>query len=658
MALLQCFFGRPSQKLLNFTSQNSPILYRYIKERFFSMTRNDLYKNTQVVSASWYLHVGLKGITSSCNTKRKNALLFNQQNQCHLTTKSTLPQVPLFLHAERNKERPAIIDREGRLNYGDILHHSMNLAVDILKLYSATDSMKLNGERIALLSEPNAAYVVGMYASWICNSISVPLHTSHPASEWEYFLSDSQCSLILVTHTLLDKISPVAEKLGIPVKVISREVIGEPYEKNRWFQPDHASNPKKVRKQYESRKQRWFDSPAEQVMQKPALIVYTSGTTGRPKGVVLTHGNLSSMVNGMHTSWGWSTQDVILCVLPLHHVHGLVNVVLTSLASGAVCVMEPKFDAPSVWNLLTAPVVKNLDRNINLFMAVPTVYIKLMEHFKENVEAKEDVMSATFIKRSLSQNIRLMVCGSAAMPGSASTKWQEISGHHLLERYGMSEIGMALSNPLHGKRVPGSVGTPLPDVEVQIVKPNVYSPLGYDVIAQGDSRRTVVTKGCEGEQGELLVKGPSVFKEYWNKPEETLKTFTKDGWFKTGDTAKYEDGAYFIVGRTSVDVIKNGGYKISALGVEQHLLEHPDIVECAVVGLPDITWGQRVAVIIVLKSGTSMELPDLRSWALERMPPYQIPTVLKIIESIPRNAMGKVNKKELVRDFFPEALEK
>ncbi|GFS24199.1 acyl-CoA synthetase family member 3 [Elysia marginata] len=575
-----------------------------------------------------------------------------------ISNKSTLPQVPVFLHAEKNIENPAIVDREGLLKYGDILHHSMSLAVEILQLFSATDSMKLNGERIALLTEPTASYVVGMYASWICNCVSVPLHPSHPASEWEYFLNDSQCSLVLVSETLFDSIRPVAEKLGIKVKIISREDIAQSYDRNRWFQPDHASNPKKVRKQYESRKQRWFDSPAEQVMQKPALIVYTSGTTGRPKGVVLTHRNLSSMVSGMQVSWGWSSRDVILCVLPLHHVHGLVNIVLTSLASSAVCVMEPKFDAATVWNLLTTPLVKNLDRNINLFMAVPTVYIKLMEYFKENVEAKDDTMSANFLKLSLSQNIRLMVCGSAAMPRTVSERWSEISGHHLLERYGMSEIGMALSHPLHGERVPGSVGNPLPDVEVRIVKPNVYSPVGYDLLAEGDSRRTIVTKGCEGEQGELLVRGPSVFKEYWNKPEETLQTFTKDGWFKTGDTAKYENGAYFIVGRTSVDVIKNGGYKISALGVEQHLLEHPDIVECAVVGLPDITWGQRVAVIVVLKAGTSMELSDLRSWAAKKMPPYQIPTVLKVIQLIPRNAMGKVNKKEIVRDFFPETLER
>ena len=208
------------------------------------MIGNELTRNAHGVTFTRYLHFRFKGIARSYNFKKTNVLFVSQKNCRHLSTKSTLPQVPVFLHAEKNKERPAIVDRDGRLNYGDVLHHSMNLAVEILKIFSANESMKINGERIALLTEPNAAYVVGMYASWICNSISVPLHTSHPPSEWEYFLSDSQCSLILVTQTLLDKISPVAEKLGIPVKIITREAIGEPYERNRWFQPDHASNPK------------------------------------------------------------------------------------------------------------------------------------------------------------------------------------------------------------------------------------------------------------------------------------------------------------------------------------------------------------------------------------------------------------------------------
>ncbi|CAL1539390.1 unnamed protein product [Lymnaea stagnalis] len=561
---------------------------------------------------------------------------------------------PVFLKAEKYLENTAVVDRDGSFTYADLLHHSMCLAVQILETYRNGD-MKLDGDRIALLTEYNATYIICQFATWICNGISVPLCNTHPASEWEYFLQDSQCSLILVSSSLVDKISPVAEKLGIRLIVLARNSFSNGYPKNRWFQPDHASNPKKMRRVYEQRKQRWFDRQEESVLKKPSLIVYTSGTTGPPKGVVLTHGNLAAMAAGMIKSWEWTQRDVVLHVLPLHHLHGIVNVLLTPLSCGATVVMEPKFDAKQVWHLLTTPSIEHFDRSINLFMAVPTIYAKLIDYYERNITEPKAKIAADFIHQTLTTKIRLMVSGSSALPQPISERWTELSGHELLERYGMTEIGMALSNPLYGPRVPGAVGTPMPDVEVRIVKPNVYNSQGYDILVDGNSRHSLVTRGSEEEIGDLLVRGPSVAKEYWKKPEATKEAFTKDGWFKTGDTARYKKGVYFIVGRTSVDVIKSGGYKISALDVERHLLAHPDIADCAVVGLSDMTWGQKVAAILVLKSGgTMMDLANLREWASSRLPPYQLPTVIKCLDSLPRNTMGKVNKKELVNHVFPE----
>lgn len=162
-----------------------------------------------------------------------------------------------------------------------------------------------------------------------------------------------------------------------------------------------------------------------------------------------------------------------------------------------------------------------------------------------------------------------------------------------------------------------------------------------------------VRPGLEGKEGELLVRGPSVFTEYWNKPHETQESFTEDGWFKTGDTAAYRDGVYWIMGRTSVDIIKSGGYKISALEVERHLLAHPDILDVAVIGAPDATWGQRVTAVVQLRKGRSMTLSELKTWAREHMVPYTIPTGLMLVDEMPRNQMGKVNKKDLLRHFFP-----
>jgi malonyl-CoA/methylmalonyl-CoA synthetase len=220
--------------------------------------------------------------------------------------------------------------------------------------------------------------------------------------------------------------------------------------------------------------------------------------------------------------------------------------------------------------------------------------------------------------------LRLMVSGSAALPVTTLQRWKEISGHTLLERYGMTEIGMALSNPLHGERVPGSVGRPLPGVEVQLV---------------GENGRQVEP----GVPGEIEVRGPGVFMEYWSKPEATRDAF-RDGWFRTGDTAVVENGDYRILGRTNIDILKSGGHKLSALEIEETLREHPSIAECAVVGVPDQEWGERVAVAIVLKGDDALDLVSLRTWAREALAAYKLPSRLLVLDALPRNAMGKVVK--------------
>ncbi|BFZ12511.1 hypothetical protein BsWGS_15551 [Bradybaena similaris] len=613
----------------------------------FTNTNRISIKYHTLASAAFRSKETVKVPADNCSSSIFHLRKRNTHSPTHLSQ-------PIFLCSEKHLDNTAIVDTLGCLSYADILHHSMCLALEILDQFDAVQEMKLNGERIALLTDHDATYAIGQYATWICNGISVPLCESHPPSEWEYVLRNAECSLLLVTDTFAEKIIPTALAVGAKVKVISRKDFGT-YEKNRWFQADHATNPRQVRKVFQERKQRWFDRMEEFVMKKPALIVYTSGTTGRPKGVVLTHGNLSAMVCGMIKSWEWTSNDVILHVLPLHHIHGIANVLLTPLACGAACVMEPKFDARRVWSLLTSPAIEHFDRSITMFMAVPTIYAKLIQHYDEHMVKSKDTIVSEFVRQTTSSKIRLMVSGSSALPQPIQERWEEITGHFLLERYGMTETGMILSNPLHGTRVPGAVGTPMPNVEVRITKSNIYSSLGYDIIAEGNSSHTVITQDAEGDQGELLVRSPSVFKEYWRNSVATEESFTKDGWFKTGDTAKFSNGVYSIVGRTSVDVIKSGGYKISALHVEQKLLSHPKIMDIAVVGLADITWGQKVAAVVALEPRETLELKELREWAVDHLPPYQIPSVLLCIDSIPRNAMGKVNKKELASQLFPES---
>ena len=224
-----------------------------------------------------------------------------------------------------------------------------------------------------------------------------------------------------------------------------------------------------------------------------------------------------------------------------------------------------------------------------------------------------------------------MMSGSAALPVQTLERWRAISGHTLLERYGMTEIGMALSNPLNGERRPGFVGTPLPGIEVRLV----------------DDAGALVG---EGVAGELEVRGPGVFLEYWQRPEETRAAF-RDGWFRTGDVAIVEHGAYRLLGRTNVDIIKTGGFKVSALEIEEVLRQHPDIADCAVVGVGDEEWGERVAAAVEVRAGTALSLDQLQRWADTMLAPYKLPRLLQVVSMLPRNAMGKVVKPDVARLF-------
>jgi len=253
-------------------------------------------------------------------------------------------------------------------------------------------------------------------------------------------------------------------------------------------------------------------------------------------------------------------------------------------------------------------------------MAVPTIYHKMIQEYDTMTPAEQ-----ARLKEACMQ-LRLMVSGSAALPVSVMERFEEVSGHRLLERYGMTEIGMALSNPYHGDRVAGTVGYPLPGVQCRV-------------------------DADEGAEGELCIKGPSVFSEYWKLPEATAKEFDEEGWFKTGDVVACDStGRYSIKGRASVDILKTGGYKVSALDIEQQLLEHPDVASVAVFGVDDDEWGQRVAAVMVMKPGAeALTLDALRTWGKGTMAGYRIPSIMKVLPEMPVNAMGKVNKKDLTK---------
>ena len=496
----------------------------------------------------------------------------------------------LVKRAQQHLDRTAILSGGVRFSYQDLLRSSARSAEGLLQ-----GSKDLKEKRVAFLLPSGFSYVVVQWGIWRAGGIAVPLCTSHPPPEWEYVIRDTQTRLVVADNSFMGLIRPITRKCG--VTLLSDTSFGQGSSTFR-LPPVHP--------------------------ERRAMILYTSGTTSRPKGVVSTHRNLQAQIETLVEAWEWQPEDHILHVLPLHHVHGIINVLSCALWSGAVCEILPGFDAGKVWErFVRSP--------LTLFMAVPTVYSKLIAAWEAAPPDQRKIWSEACAK------MRLMVSGSAALPVHVLEKWQRISGHRLLERYGMTEIGMALSNPLKGKRRAGNVGTPLPGVEVRLV----------------DEQGEPVESGVAGE---IQVRGPGVFGEYWRRPEETRAAFTQ-GWFRTGDVAMVEQGCYRILGRRSVDIIKTGGYKVSALEIEEVLCTHPDIAECSVVGLPDPEWGECVAAALVPRSGRSPSPEDLRRWAKARLAAYKAPRRFLQMSSLPRNLLGKVNKRELA-GHFPETTTK
>ncbi len=495
-------------------------------------------------------------------------------------------ELPLFTRARSHRDRPGIVDANGEHSYADLLEASARVAAHLLD--GADD---LAEARVAFLVAPGFEYAAVQWGIWRAGGVAVPLAVSHPPPELEYTIEDSEASIVIAQPAVAERLRGIAARRGTRFLVTDR--LGDPRPGGDSRLPILDAD-------------------------RRAMILYTSGTTSRPKGVVTTHGNIRAQVETLVEAWGWSADDHILLVLPLHHVHGIINVLTCALWSGARCTIHPGFDAEEAWAAVASG-------DLTLFMAVPTVYGRLIRCW-ESADADR--------QREMSEGcraLRLMVSGSAALPVSVLERWREISGHTLLERYGMTEIGMAISNPLDGERRPGHVGLPLPGVDVRLV----------------DESGAPVEPGAPGE---IEVRGPSVFREYWRRPEATRDGF-RDGWFRTGDVAVVDDGYYRILGRNSVDILKTGGYKVSALEIEEVLRTHPSIAECAVVGADDPDWGERVCAALVLLPGCVLEIGDLRTWAGERLAPYKVPREIRPVPELPRNAMGKVTKPEVKRLF-------
>ena len=483
----------------------------------------------------------------------------------------------------------ALVEGDTQTSYAEL-----NARVGQLSSALLAGKDDLQEARIAILLPASLHYVVSLHGIWLAGGIAVPLNPASQVPELEYFLANSGATDLLTAGDDPAALSELCDRLGVTLRSVDALL-----HTGATLTP-HKPTPLK---------------PLTPNQNRRAMILFTSGTTSKPKGVVITHASLAAQITTLTKAWCWQEQDVIPLFLPLHHIHGIVNILSCALWVGATVHLFPHFDLQRISQQVG-------QGSYTLFMGVPTIYVKLLEHLSRLNQADAEILCNGF------RRMRLNVCGSAACPKPLFEQWQSLTGQTLLERYGMTETGMIISNPYTGERRPGHVGQALPGMEVQLFDEH-NAPLNQEDIA-----------------GEIRVKGEGVFQEYWNNPSATAKSF-KQGWFCTGDIAILEAGYYRIIGRDQIDIIKSGGYKLSALEIESTLLAHPDIAECAVIGVEDPLWGESVMAVIVLTEGRSLTYEALKHWCKGEMSAYKIPKAITIQSALPRNAMGKVVKPAL-----------
>ena len=464
------------------------------------------------------------------------------------------------------------------------------------------------GDRVVFLSGNRPELVVAHLAVLRLGAVAVPVNTAYRAREVAHVLADCEPRLAVTE----------AEHAGVLDEVAAAE--------------RRSLEDVLTLEDLES----WRRAPGEPPGagpggSDPALLVYTSGTTGRSKGAVLTHANLLATVSGLLAAWAWRPDDVLLLALPLFHVHGLVVGLHTALAAGARVELRRRFDAAAAADELMVPPAAG---GPTVFFGVPTMYVRLVEELRRRRTAPMTV--SCHPERSEGSGwgrMRLFASGSAPLAAETFHAFRGLTGHEILERYGMSEAGMLLSNPYSGPRRPGTVGVPLPGVSIRIV-----DPACRDLPAGG--------------AGELLVAGANVFGGYWRDPEKTAASFVTDGdgrrWFRTGDLARRdpETGYFTLLGRNR-ELILRGGLNVYPREVEEVLAAFPGVLEAAVAGRPDPEWGEVPAAWVVAEEGRSLDPDALLAHCRALLATFKVPAQIRFVEELPKNALGKVQKLRL-----------
>ena len=449
------------------------------------------------------------------------------------------------------------------------------------------------GDRVILFIPKSLIFVVAHLALQKLGAIAIPLNPGFKKSEMQYLLGDAQAKIILL--------EPDKESI---IKVIAPDLTTLVIDSQKPYQDINL---------FSTASQDVF--PVDIGPEDPGLIIYTSGTTGKPKGAVLTSRNLVHDARNIINIWEISNTDVLCHALPLFHVHGLCFALHTSLLAGAHVLMLDQFSPARVIDTLSK---QDGPRVCTIFMAVPAMYAKLMEHIGDR---KFDF-----------PHMRLWTSGSAPLLAQDFERIHKLFGKEPVEREGMSETGMNFSNPLRGRRKPGSIGIPLPGLEVRIVEPAT----GADV--------------KPGQTGEIWLKGPAVTPGYWQKPEETAKTF-EQGWFKTGDLANIDaDGYYYLTDRIK-HIIISGGENISPKEIESIINQMAGVAESSVVGLAEKKWGEKVVAAVVKEPEADVSAGEVQAYCKKHLHDWKCPKEIAFVDKLPRNTMGKVLKEEVKRLF-------
>jgi len=483
--------------------------------------------------------------------------------------------------------RLAIEQPDGsHISYGDLIARAGQMANVLVS------SGVKPGDRVAAQTEKSVSGLVLYLATVRAGGVYLPLNTAYTLNELEYFISDAEPALVVCDPAKLDGIKAIAAKVGAKVETLNAGGKGSLTEAADKASRDFATVP------------RGNDDLA--------AILYTSGTTGRSKGAMLSHDNLASNSYSLVDYWRFTDKDVLIHALPIYHTHGLFVASNVTLFARASMIFLPKFDPDLIIKLMARATV---------MMGVPTFYTRLLQNPSLNKDS--------------TKHMRLFISGSAPLLADTHREWSARTGHAVLERYGMTETNMNTSNPYDGERVPGAVGRALPGVSVRVTEPETGKALAAETI------------------GMIEVKGPNVFKGYWRMPEKTKSEFRDDGFFITGDLGKIDDKGYVHILGRGKDLVISGGFNVYPKEIESEIDAMPGVIESAVIGVPHADFGEGVTAVLVCNKGADVNEAAVLKALDGRLAKFKMPKRVFVVDELPRNAMGKVQK-NILRDKYKD----